>query len=165
MITPPIPSNEDERLDALRDLGVLDTPSEERFDRISQFARSEFDTPIALVTLVDHDRQWFKSNVGLDVPETPRDVSFCGHAILEKDVLVVPDTKLDERFHDNPLVTGAPNIRFYAGAVLRSPEGAALGTLCVIDSNPRTWNPLDTSILCALRDMVADELAKKESKP
>lgn len=165
MITPSIPDNEEERLRVLKDLLVLDTSPEERFDRIARFARSEFDTAIALVTLVDRDRQWFKSNLGLDVPETPRDISFCGHAILEREVLVVPDAKQDERFHDNPLVTGEPNIRFYAGAVLRLPDGAALGTLCVIDAKPRPWNPLDTSILCALRDMVVEELVKKEGGP
>jgi len=158
MITPPIPDNEDERLKALRELLILDTSPEARFDRIAEFARTEFDTEMALVTFVDHDRQWFKAHIGLDLTETSRDVSFCAHALLEDDIMVVPDARQDQRFHDNPLVTGSPWIRFYAGALLRLPLGSALGTLCVIDSKPRDWTALDGSILRALRDLVMQEL-------
>lgn len=163
-MTPPlIPDNEAQRLSALRELLILDTPPEERFDKITRFARTEFELPIALLTLVDQDRQWFKSNQGLDVCETARNVSFCGHAIHEPEIMVVKNALEDERFHDNPLVLGSPGIRFYAGAVLRLPMGAAVGTLCVIDTKPRPWTDVDRSILCALRDLVVEELVRREN--
>ena len=123
MIPAPIPPDEEARLQALRELLILDTPPEERFDRITRFAMSEFEVPIATISLVDRDRQWFKSNFGLDACEASRDVSFCGHTILERRFLVVPDALKDERFRDNPLVSGPPWIRFYAGAILRLPFG------------------------------------------
>ena len=112
MIAAPLPDDENARLSTLRVLRVLDTDPEERFDRLTRMARRLFQVPIALVSLVDADRQWFKSAQGLDVPETPRDVSFCGHAILSDDILLIPDTHADPRFVDNPLVTGAPHVRF-----------------------------------------------------
>src|ERR1700752_1549332 len=115
MLTPALPADENTRLDTLRALNILDTSPEERFDRLTRLAKRLFGVPIALVNLVDADRQWFKSCVGLSATETPRDISFCGHAILGDDILLVPDAGVDERFHDNPLVTGDPNIRFYAG--------------------------------------------------
>jgi len=111
----PLPVNEEQRLAALRALCILDTPPEERFDRITRLAKKLFEVPIALITLVDAERQWFKSCQGLRVRETPRDISFCGHAILSQEGLVVPDTLLDERFADNPMVLGEAGIRFYAG--------------------------------------------------
>ena len=128
MILAPVPHNESQRLQALRDLLILDTPPEERFDRISAFAAKEFDVPIALVSLVDRDRQWFKSSFGMDACETPRDISFCGHAVAMSQTLVVPDALKDLRFSDNPLVIGEPYVRFYAGALLRLPYGQVVGT-------------------------------------
>ena len=112
MQEPPRPANEPDRLQALRQLLILDTPPEERFDRLTAFAAQEFDVPTALLSLIDDDRQWFKSRVGVDSCETPRSISFCGHAILQDDIMVVPDVSQDERFIDNPLVTGEPYIQF-----------------------------------------------------
>lgn len=162
MITAPLPHNEALRLRALRELLILDTPPEARFDRISAFAAREFDVPMALVSLVDRDRQWFKSNFGLEERETPRDTSFCGHAISERDALVVPDALKDPRFIDNPMVLGKPFIRFYAGCVLRLPYGQVVGTLCVMDRRPRDFDRLDMAILRGLRDVVVEELVRRE---
>lgn len=158
MLAAPIPPEDEERLAALHALLILDTPPEERFDRIVEFAMTEFDVPIALLTLVDRDRQWFKSRFGLALCETTRDISFCGHAIVQPDILVVEDARVDERFVDNPLVTGDPFIRFYAGAPLKMPDGHVLGTLCVIDRRRRTFDALELSILSTLRDLVVKEL-------
>lgn len=138
MLVPGKPANETARVQALHGLELLDSAPEERFDRLTRLAKRLFNVPIALVTLVDTNRQWFKSCVGLDATETPRDVSFCGHAILQNDLLLVPDAREDVRFHDNPLVTGAPNIRFYAGYPLTVPNGNKMGTLCLIDTKPVT---------------------------
>lgn len=159
MITPPTPINEPQRLDTLRSLNVLDSAPEERFDRLTRLAKRLFGVPIALVSLVDADRQWFKSCIGLDATETSRDVSFCGHAILEDDILVVPDTLSDVRFHDNPLVTDAPNIRFYAGCPLTVVNGSKLGTLCLIDVNPREMSEDDLELLRDLARMAEQELS------
>ena len=137
MQAPDPPANENERLRALLDLDVLDTEPEEDFDALTQLASHICGTPIALVSLVDGQRQWFKSRVGLAATETPREVSFCGHVVESGELLVVPDANADERFLDNPLVTGDPNVRFYAGAPLTDRLGHTLGTLCVIDHAPR----------------------------
>lgn len=161
MLTPQTPANEKERLAALYELLLLDTPPEKRFDTIVEFAASEFDVPICLITLLDHDRQWFKARVGLDACSTARDVSFCGHAILQPDIMVVPDAATDARFADNPLVTSAPLIRFYAGAPLTMPSGHALGTLCIIDTKPRTLDAVELAILSTLRDLLVKELDGK----
>lgn len=159
MTRPPIPADESARLAALRDLLILDTPPEERFDRIVQFAAREFDVPTALLSLVDENRQWFKSRVGMDACETSRDVSFCGHALGLEDLLLIEDASADPRFADNPLVTGANGIRFYAGAPLRlGPGVSAVGTLCLIDTRPRTLDNVEQAILRALRDVVVEEL-------
>lgn len=155
----PYPANEAERLAALHALLILDTPPEQRFDRIAAFAAAEFDVPIVLLTLLDAERQWFKARVGLALCETGRDISFCGHAILQPDILVVPDALEDPRFADNPLVTGAPHIRFYAGAPLQMADGMRLGTLCLIDRRPRTLDALELGILATLRDLAVMELA------
>jgi len=159
MIKPPFPINEAARLDTLRRLNVLDTPPEERFDRLTRLAKRLFDVPIALVSLVDADRQWFKSRQGLDVTETPRDLSFCGHAILGSEIMVVTDACCDERFADNPLVTGDPRIRFYAGFPLSAANGSKLGTLCLIDRAPRAMSEDDVRLLDDLATMVEEELA------
>jgi signal transduction histidine kinase len=134
----PLPPDETARLAALRRLALLDTPPDARFDRITRRTAEAFDVPIVLVTLVDVDRQWFKSCVGLDVDSTGRDESFCGHAIHDDSIFEVTDAAADLRFLDNPLVTGSPHIRFYAGRPLRARGGERLGTLCLIDREPRT---------------------------
>jgi GAF domain-containing protein len=115
-----------------------------------------------LLTLVDRERQWFKASTGVAVCETGRDISFCGHAILQPEIMVVPDALLDERFADNPLVTGEPGIRFYAGAPLILPSGAALGTLCLIDRRPRTLDAMELGILSTLRDLAVLEITRAE---
>lgn len=158
MQSPVVPDNEPLRLDALRRLAILDSPAEERFDRITRMARNMFDVPIALVSLVDENRQWFKSCCGLPVLETPRDISFCGHAILGEELFVVEDAAQDPRFSDNPLVTGEPHIRFYAGHPLEVGNGLKLGTLCIIDSKPRGFSPRDQALLADLASMVESEL-------
>src|SRR4029077_4595357 len=127
-IRPALPTDEERRLASLRQLSILDTPSEERFDRITRVAAAVGDVPIALVSLVDHDRQWFKSCHGLGLTETSREVSFCGHVVLSRAPLIVPDTLLDDRFADNPLVTGEPRVRFYAGFPIFYTDGSCLGT-------------------------------------
>ncbi len=163
MTLPPTPANEPERLAALRALLILDTEPEARFDQIANFARKEFDVPIALISLVDQDRQWFKSNPGLEqIRETPRDIAFCAHAILASDTLVVPDALADECFKDNPLVTGPTGFRFYAGAPLTLPSGEAVGTLCILDTKPRDIDMMDLVILGCLRDLVIEELERHE---
>ncbi|WP_080241506.1 GAF domain-containing protein [Spirosoma rigui] len=139
MKSAPLPTNERGRLQALADYNLLDTDAESIYDDVTRMASEICRTPISLISLVDDDRQWFKSKLGLKTDETPRDQSFCAHAILEpSEVFIVPDARLDDRFADNPLTTGAPNVVFYAGVPLTTGEGHALGSLCVIDSRPRT---------------------------
>lgn len=159
MIEPPVPADESRRLEALEGLNILYTPAEERFDRVTRLARRVFHAPVALVSLVDSTRQWFKSADGIAAAETPRAVSFCGHAITGNDVMVVPDARRDERFADNPLVTGEPHVRFYAGYPLNGPDGVKLGTLCVIDHEPREFSGSDVESLRDLGAMVEEELA------
>ncbi|HYF58725.1 MAG TPA: sensor domain-containing diguanylate cyclase [Burkholderiaceae bacterium] len=154
-----MPPNEALRLASLRGLHVLDTPAEERFDRVTRLARSLFDVSIAVVSLVDSERQWFKSIQGLDAAETPRDVSFCGHAILSDEIFEVQDATQDERFHDNPLVTGPPDIRFYAGCPLKSPRGELVGTLCLIDQQPRRLDGDERELLVEFARLVEQEFA------
>jgi GAF domain-containing protein len=158
MIPAPIPEADGERLAALYQLLILDTPPQERFDKIVAFAAYEFDAPIALISLVDSDRQWFKSKLGISACETTRDISFCGHAIMQPDIMVIPDAATDPRFSDNPLVVGAPFIRFYAGAPLTLKSGHAVGTLCIIDTAPREFDDTSLAILLTLRDLVVQEL-------
>ncbi len=138
MKSAPSPVNEINRLAALRRYRILDTESEKSFDDLTYVASFICQTPIALVSFVDKDRQWFKSRIGLDMSETSREVSFCGHAILRPETMIVPDTFEDSRFADNPLVREDPHIRFYAGAPLVTVDSLPLGTLCVIDRVPRT---------------------------
>lgn len=150
--------DEAERLAALRRYEILDTPPEPAFDRIVRLASHVLGAPISLVSLIDESRQWFKARRGIDTSQTPRSMAFCAHAILSDDVLVVPDARADRRFADNPLVTGDPNIRFYAGAPLRTPEGHRLGTLCVIDRRPRDLDDEKRGLLADLSSLVVDEL-------
>ena len=159
MKIPEIPSNEATRLVTLRSLNILDTSAEERFDRLTRMAKRVFDVPIALVTLVDEDRQWFKSCIGLDMTETPREISFCGHAILGDDIFVIDDASKDTRFADNPLVLDDPGIRFYAGCPLRALDGSKLGTLCILDREARAFGSEDVETLKDLASMVERELA------
>jgi diguanylate cyclase (GGDEF)-like protein len=161
MIEPAIPVNEAARLSTLRSLNILDTMPEERFDRVTRMARRMFGVPIALISLVDENRQWFKSCQGLAVNETARDISFCGHTILGDDILVVPDALADERFHDNPLVMDEPKIRFYAGCPLWV-NGRKLGTLCLIDQQERDFDADDRSLLHDLARMAEQEIAAVE---
>jgi PAS domain S-box-containing protein len=154
----PLSWDEASRIDALRALKLLDTPAEERFDLITRRARDTFKVPIALISLVDTDRQWFKSRDGLDTPETSRATSFCTHAILQDGIYIVPDAQADPMFAENPLVTGEPNFRFYAGKPLRSPEGKKIGTLCLIDRVPREFNEEAQAKLQSLGDWAEREI-------
>ncbi|EDM46292.1 ATP-binding protein [Marinobacter algicola] len=158
MIAPQHPYNEAVRLLALKRTHLLDTSPEERFDRFTRMAKLAFGVPIALVSLVDDKRQWFKSCQGLEARETPRDISFCGHAILSDRLFIVEDTHEDSRFADNPLVTGPPHIRFYAGAQLHSHDGYRLGTLCIIDTRPRTLDHDQRVLLEELARCVDEEI-------
>ncbi|CAO3357608.1 sensor domain-containing phosphodiesterase [Azospirillum melinis] len=158
----PIPAREEDRLAMLQRYELLDTPAEAAFDQITRLAAKLLKVPVALISLVDRDRQWFKSRVGLPVQETPREHAFCAHALDSDALLVVGDARQDERFADNPLVTGDPNIRFYAGAPLRTADGLALGTICVIDDQPRP--PLTPEEEEALRDLSAMTMAHIEAR-
>jgi GAF domain-containing protein len=149
-----LPPDEEARLEALRDLELLDTEPEAEFDELVRRAAAATDAPIAVMTLVDEARQWFKARVNLEMESSDRDVSFCAHAILTPDDLtIVPDTLEDERFNDNLLVTEDPNIRFYAGAPIFTPDGHPVGTLCVIDAAPRNLNAEQAQ---ALRELAAE---------
>lgn len=156
---PPLPEDEERRLAALRQLGILDTPREERFDRLTRLAAALFDVPIALVSLVDRDRQWYKSCHGVNESGTAREVSFCAHAILQREVMIVPDALLDSRFADNPLVTGEPNIRFYAGYPIEM-HGSRIGTLCIVDKRPHQLDETKIRLLGDLAALVRQELAR-----
>ncbi|RDZ27755.1 GGDEF domain-containing protein [Lysobacter silvisoli] len=156
MIKPSTPDNESERLAALQRYAILDTPPETAFDDLVAIAGAICATPMSTVSLIDTDRQWFKGRRGIEAEQTPRDHAFCAHAILEPEkVMVVPDARDDARFSDNPLVTGNPNIRFYAGAPLVTPDGYALGTLCVLDDEPRELAPYQVRALEALSRQVS----------
>ncbi|MBN2261652.1 MAG: GAF domain-containing sensor histidine kinase [Prolixibacteraceae bacterium] len=155
MIKPGIPNNEEERLSALYRYEILDTLPEDDLDSITRLASEICQTPISLISLIDAKRQWFKSHHGIESTETPRDVAFCAHAInTPNQAFIVPDSRIDDRFFDNPLVTGAPNVVFYAGIPLLSPEGFALGTLCIVDDKPRELKQFQIDALKLLADQV-----------
>ena len=154
MKKPETPLNEQQRLEDLLRLEILDTESESFFDDLTKLASEICGTKISLISLIDSNRQWFKSKVGLEASETPREISFCGHAILDEDIFEIPDAELDERFRDNPLYTGAPHVRFYAGAQLKTSSGNNIGTLCVIDNQPRQLNEWQKSALKKLANQV-----------
>ena len=154
----PIPSREVERLEALRAYQILDSAPEQAYDDLVEIASVICETPMALITLIDDHRQWFKARRGLAVESTPREHAFCAHAIVDTQLLVVPDAHEDARFVSNPFVAGEPNIRFYAGAPLVTPDGHSLGTICVIDSVPREPTSLQLSALQALSRLVVEQL-------
>lgn len=154
----PYPAMEAERLHTLDQYAILDTPPEDSFERIVTLATRIFDVPIALISLVDHDRQWFKACVGVNTRQIERRIAFCAYTILQDDVMVVPDTHEDARFVANPLVAGEPHIRFYAGAPLRTPDGFNLGTLCIMDHRPRAFNTTDRLCLADMAAVVMDQI-------
>src|SRR5438874_2772183 len=154
----PVPAHEKKRLKVLWQYEVLDTVPEEVFDDLTELAARICEAPIALITLVDEDRQWFKSKVGISLNETSRDISFCGHAITQSELFIVPDATKDQRFAQNPLVISEPKVRFYAGAPLVTPDGYALGTLCVIDKVPRELRPAQKQALRILARHVMSQL-------
>lgn len=156
-----LPENEASRVATLHGLGILDTPRESRFDRYTHIAARAFERPIALISLIDQRRQWFKSAVGVDIEETPREISFCGHAILGDGVFEVQNARLDPRFRDNPLVVRSPRIRFYAGAPLIAPNGHRLGTLCIIDRIPHQLSDAEKTTLKNLADTVVGEMLRR----
>lgn len=154
---PGIPENEEERLKSLYLSDLLDTGADERFDRLTRIAKKVFQVPVVLISLLDRDRQWLLACEGLGTSETPRNISFCGHAILQEGPFIVNDAVNDERFHDNPLVIGEPYIRFYAGYPVHLPDGEVAGTLCLINSKPRSFNDDDIASLRDLAFIVEDE--------
>jgi diguanylate cyclase (GGDEF)-like protein len=158
-----ISTDEAQRLIALRDYEIMDTPSEPRFDRVARMAAHVMETPIALVSLLDEKRQWVKASYGLSITDVPRQMTFCTHAIESSQITVVEDALRDPRFFNNPMVTGAPNLRFYAAAPLRNWQGFNLGTLCVLDRQPRKITPDQRRLLEELAAMVVDELETRRS--
>jgi len=158
MLVAPLPNDENTRLEALYALNLLDTPAEDRFDSVTKLTAEIFQVPMAFVSLIDRDRQLLKSRVGIEVSETSRDLSLCAYTILNDDVLVIPDTHLDHRFADNPLVTGKPFLRFYAGHPLRAPGGEKIGTLCIADREPRNFSAGHCAVLKRLGALVEREL-------
>lgn len=155
------PNQEASRLEALRQYRILDTPSEQSYDDITALAAYICHVPTALISLIDADRQWFKSKIGLEVSETSRDVSFCAHAILDQQIMVINDALHDDRFVDNPLVTCAPGIRFYAGVPLVTPDEHSIGTLCIIDYQPRELSEPQIQMLNALARQVVTQLEQR----
>lgn len=160
----PIPENEDRRLAALNSYRILDSASEKAFDDITRLAAAVCETPISLLTFIDRNRQWIKSNSGLSISETSRDVAFCSHAIMQSELFEVEDALHDERFARNPLVTADPNIRFYAGMPLVTQRGEALGTLCVIDRKARQLTPEQRNRLKTLAQMAMLLLEVRKSE-
>lgn len=158
MIVGEAPFDDEARLAALQRLAILDTPIEQPFEKIVTLVRTVLAVPIATVTLVDRDRQWFKAKRGVEANETPRSVSFCTHTIQQRDPLVVEDAEADPRFADSPLVAGPPFIRSYAGVPLRTPDGHNVGSLCAMDTRPRRFSPADIGILSNFANIVCDEL-------
>lgn len=158
MITPGIPYNESERLKALRDTNLVDTPIEQGFERLTDLTRKIFDVPIAAISLIDEDRQWFKSIVGSDLAETSRDVSFCAHTIVKNDTMIIPDAQVDPRFADNPLVDTDSGIRFYAGHPIHTDKNIPIGAICIIDTVPRKISATEKMILHDLACLVDAEI-------
>lgn len=160
MKLPEAPDNEAKRLQALSASGLLDDASSDDFDRFTRLAQALFGCKISLFTIIDEQRQWFKSRQGTELKETPRDISFCAHAVFNDKLLYVPDATADERFADNPMVTGEPAIRLYAGMPLHSIDGLPLGTLCIVDDIPRELNTLQLTLLRDLATLAETEIAR-----
>ncbi|MDB4304243.1 GAF domain-containing protein, partial [Desulfosarcina sp.] len=160
----PIPDNEKERLKSLKSYDILDTPDEEDFNEITRLAARIAKSPIGLISLIDEERQWFKSKVGLNVKETPRNISFCQHAIMQDDIYEIPNALKNELFLNNPLVKGNPDIRFYAGVPLIDPKGFHLGTLCVIDTKPKKLSLEQKEVLKLLAKAVVNHLNLRKHK-
>lgn len=159
----PLPPDEQERIAELRSYGILDTEPEAVFEDMVKLANYICQTPISAISLIDEHRQWFKAIAGLNAKETSRDVAFCAHAILQDKTMIVPDAMLDDRFHDNPLVTEGPNIRFYAGVPLETPNGRHLGTLCVIDREPRVLSQEQLNAIATLANSIMAHLNLRQS--
>jgi diguanylate cyclase (GGDEF)-like protein len=164
MIKPEKPLDESDRLKALNDLDILDTPLNPSFERITRLAKKMLDVPMVAISLVDADRQWFKSEQGLNTCETNRDISFCGHAILQDEVFIIPDALLDKRFFDNPLVIDGPHIRFYAGNPIRNHDGYKIGSFCVMDTKPREISAEELESLKDMTALVEQQLFAKQQK-
>jgi GAF domain-containing protein len=160
VMKPPIPVREHDRVAALHATGLLDTPAEERFDRITREVTESFGVPMSVISLVDDERQWFKSKQGITADQTHRDISFCGHAINYDGVFVVEDAFLDARFSENPLVTSDPNVRFYAGAPITAGDGQKIGMLCVLDHQPRHFTDAEREKLTSLAREVEAEIQR-----
>jgi diguanylate cyclase (GGDEF)-like protein len=164
MAAAPLPANEEKRIKALHAYGVLDSAAEQAFDDLARMAALVCDVPIALISLVDRERQWFKSHIGIDVSGSPRNISFCAHAILKPtDVMEVPDAREDPRFALNPLVTGDPHIVFYAGAPILTPTGDPIGTLCIVDYKPRKLTAMQSRVLQGLANQAVTQLELRRS--
>ena len=167
MLSAPTLENDEKRISSLRDMTLLSTPREADLDRLTRLASKLFGTEIALITLVDRERQWFKSRIGLNISETAREISFCDHTIASQETLIVPDALRDERFHDNPLVTDGPKVRFYAGEPLRNAAGFLIGTLCLMSNEPRNFTKEDQKYLQDLgrtTELALDNRTLKETQ-
>lgn len=158
MQEPAFPANEQLRIDTLRGLKIVDTPAEDRFDRLTEMAKRLFDVPIVLISIIDDDREWFKSAIGVDLSQVPRSISFCGHAILQNEIFIVNDTLQDDRFADNPFVIDQPEIRFYAGSPIAAANGQMIGALCIADDKPRSFPQQEQNLLNHLARLVEREI-------
>jgi GAF domain-containing protein len=156
----PIPTDESERIADLNALKILDTPREPRFDKLTELVADVFEMPMVFLTMVDSDRQWYKSTCGIDVESTPRDISFCAHAIVESETMVVPNAAEDARFADNPFVTGDFHLRFYAGVPLHGPNGKAIGALGLVDTKPREFSAKKIGQLKKFAALVETEIRR-----
>jgi GAF domain-containing protein len=156
----PIPDDESERMADLKALNILDTPREARFDNLTELVADVFEVPMVFLTMVDSDRQWYKSTCGIDVSSTPRNVSFCAHAIAESEAMVVPNASEDSRFADNPFVTGEFHLRFYAGVPLHGRNGKAIGALGLVDREPREFSPKQVGRLKKFAALVENEIQR-----
>lgn len=164
MLIAPKPPDEVARIKALQEMGILDTPINPVFERITRLTKQMFDVPVVAISIIDSERQWFKSTQGLNVCENDLNTSFCSHAILQDDIFIVPDALKDERFADSPIVTEDPHVRYYAGCPVRSEDGHKIGTLCIIDKQVRNFSPTELEALRDMASLIQDELQKYRQK-